>query len=291
MSPTIAATPTPQPSGSTAGRPARSAGTRRFLMCPPRFFAVRYSINPWMDPSQPTDACRALAQWTALRDVFRSLGHTVEEIEPVPGLPDMVFAANGATVVDGRVLGARFRHPQRAAEGPAYLRWFTDNGYRDVRSPEHVNEGEGDFLVADGHILAGTGFRSDRRSHAEAAEFLGLPVVSLDLVDPHFYHLDTALALLSEREIMYYPEAFTPESRAVLREMFPQAVLAGRQDAMAFGLNAQSDGRHVVLNAAATGLIRELGDRGFEPIGLDVSELIKAGGGVKCCTLELRARG
>ncbi|HEX8079392.1 MAG TPA: amino acid adenylation domain-containing protein [Jatrophihabitans sp.] len=123
-------------------------------MCRPRFFGVHYSINPWMDPTQPTDACRAIAQWTVLRELYRSLGHTVEEIEPIPGLPDMVFAANGATVVDGRVLGARFRHLQRTAEGPAYLQWFADNGYDDICWPEHINEGEGDFLVAGRQILS-----------------------------------------------------------------------------------------------------------------------------------------
>lgn len=67
---------------------------RHYLMCPPRYFAVDYVINPWMDPTQPVDRELALAQWTRLRDAYSSFGHTVDEIEPQPGLPDMVFAAN-----------------------------------------------------------------------------------------------------------------------------------------------------------------------------------------------------
>ena len=54
------------------------------------------------------------------------------------------------------------------------------------------------------------------------------------------------------------------------------------------GLNAVSDGLHVVLPAAAKGLAAQLADHGFEPIGVDTSELLKGGGGPKCCSLELR---
>ncbi|MGW6918957.1 dimethylargininase [Kitasatospora sp. NPDC054939] len=267
---------------------ARVATPRRFLMCAPSHFDVTYSINPWMNPEKPVDAKRALDQWTALRDLYLAHGHEVEVIEPLPGLPDMVFAANGATVVDGRVLGARFRHVERTAEGPAYLSWFVRNGYGDVHWPEHINEGEGDYLVVGRKILAGTGFRTDGRSHAEAQEFFGLPVIGLTLVNPKFYHLDTALAVLSDDEIMYYPAAFSEGSRAVLRELFPDAILASDEDAEVFGLNALSDGRHVFLPEVAVGLHEKLRERGFEPIGVELDELLYAGGSVKCCTLELR---
>ncbi|UUU40729.1 dimethylargininase [Streptomyces sp. NBC_00162] len=266
----------------------RVATRRRLLMCRPRHYDVTYSINPWMNPEKSTDTGLAVLQWERLRDLYLELGHLVEEIDPIDGLPDMVFAANGATVVDGKVYGARFLHAQRTAEGPAYLKWFESRGYRELLWPEYINEGEGDILTVGRRLLAGTGFRTDPRSHAEAQEFFGLPVTGLTLVDPEFYHLDTALAVLSDDEVMYYPAAFSEGSRAVLRTLFPDAILATAEDAAVFGLNAFSDGRHVLLPEAATGLKAQLSARGFEPIGVDLSELLKAGGSVKCCTLELR---
>ncbi|MGC9537107.1 dimethylargininase [Streptomyces sp. UG1] len=285
-------TDTITPNGSTydARQSSRVATRRRLLMCRPRHYDVTYSINPWMNPSRGTDTALALRQWERLRELYLELGHTVEEIDPVEGLPDMVFAANGAAVVDGKVFGARFRHVERTAEGPAYLRWFEEHGYRDLLWPEHINEGEGDFLTVGRRILAGTGFRTDVRAHTEAQEFFGLPVTSLRLVNPEYYHLDTALAVLSNDEVMYYPEAFSPGSQAVLRALFPNAVIATAEDAAVFGLNAFSDGRHVLLPAAATGLHTQLRARGFEPVGVELTELLKAGGSVKCCTLELRER-
>jgi len=267
---------------------ARTAVPRRLLMCRPSHFDVHYSINPWMHPDKPVDTELALAQWETLRALYEELGHTVEVIEPQAGLPDMVFAANGATVVDGKVLGARFRHAERTGEGPAYLDWFRGQGFTRLLWPEYINEGEGDYLLVGRRLLAGTGFRTDPRSHAEAQEFFGVPVTGLTLVNPEFYHLDTALAVLSDTDVMYYPAAFTPGSRAVLRELYPDAILATDADAAVFGLNAFSDGLNVLLPQAATHLIDELRERGFEPRGVDLSELLKAGGSVKCCTLELR---
>jgi N-dimethylarginine dimethylaminohydrolase len=264
--------------------------TRRYLMCPPRYFAVEYAINPWMDPSAPVSRELAIAQWTALHDAYVALGHKVETIEPQPGLPDMVFAANSGTVIGGRVLGSRFRAPQRAAEADHYRRWFIENGYHDVVMPTCINEAEGDFAWTGRYLLAGTGFRTDPKAHAEAQEILGVPVVSLQLTDPRYYHLDTALFVLSEEEpnIAYYPAAFSAGSLRVLQRLFPDAVIATDEDALCFGLNGVSDGRNVVLPIEATGLAAELTTRGYEPVFVDISELRKAGGGPKCCTMEIR---
>jgi N-dimethylarginine dimethylaminohydrolase len=267
----------------------RAPSPRRYLMCRPTYFDVTYSINPWMDPSRPTSAEAGLAQWKRLHDTFVELGHDVRLIEPVPGLPDMVFAANGAIVVDGKVLVARFRHPERVDESAAYLDWFGRGDWSVVRQAEYVNEGEGDFLCVGGEILAGSGFRSDLRAHDEVREFFGRPVVSLTLVDPRFYHLDTALAVLGEEEVMYNPAAFSSKSRAILAERFPEAILADEAEAAVFGLNAVSDGRNVILPGQATRLSAQLFERGYTPIGVDLTEFLKAGGNVKCCTLELRA--
>jgi N-dimethylarginine dimethylaminohydrolase len=112
--------------------------------------------------------------------------------------------------------------------------------------------------------------------------------VSLRLVDPRFYHLDTALAVLDSDTAMYYPAAFDDDARAAIAGQFAELIEAKDEDAEVLGLNAVSDGYHVVLAAQATGLARQLSARGFKPVPVDLSELRKAGGGAKCCTLELR---
>ncbi|QTE28972.1 dimethylargininase [Pengzhenrongella sicca] len=264
---------------------------RRYLMCEPEHYTVSYEINPWMDVTRHTDRDLAVAQWRVLRETYLALGHTVETIDPIPGLPDMVYAANGATVVDGVVYSAKFTYAERRAEGPAYQKWFADRGFL-THTAAATNEGEGDLLAVGDLILAGTGFRTDRAAHAEAQELFGRPVISLDLVDPRFYHLDTALAVLSSDPaaplVAYYPPAFSAGSRGVLERLFPDAIIATEADAVALGLNAVSDGLNVVVAPAAVDLAAALRERGFQPLPVDTSELLKGGGGAKCCTLEVR---
>lgn len=250
---------------------------------------MTYAINPWMDPTVPVDLDLAITQWEALRSVYESLGHTVDLISPADGLPDMVFAANGGIVSDGRAMASRFTHPERQHEGELYRTWFGNAGFSPVVHASEQNEGEGDVLRAGDVFLAGTGFRTSIAAHREIERFFGRKVITLRLVDPRFYHLDTALTVLDDTTISYYPPAFDPASVARLERLFPDAILATSEDAEVFGLNAMSDGYNVVLSGRATELHEQYRQRGFNPVGVDLTELMKAGGSAKCCTLELRA--
>jgi len=262
---------------------------REVLMCRPTQFTVSYSINPWMHPDVPTDTSRALAQWDALHRIYLDLGFTVHLVDPLPGLPDMVYAANGGLVFDGTAYGARFRHAQRRPEAPAYSARLADLGLRVVEAAE-TNEGEGDILMVGGRFLAGSGFRTDPAAHEELRRVSGREVVTLRLVDPRFYHLDTALAVVDgERDLVaYLPAAFDGPSRERLEALYPDAILASERDAEVFGMNAYGDGERLVVAAQAVDFPAQLRERGVEPIPVDLSELLLGGGGVKCCTLELR---
>ncbi|MFY1635419.1 dimethylargininase [Solwaraspora sp. WMMB335] len=270
---------------------AATGPSRVYLMCPPEHYTVTYAINPWMNPQVPVDTELAVKQWERLRETLGGLGHQVHLLPARSGLPDMVYAANGAFSVDATVYGARFTHAQRAAEADAHRDFYRELGWRFVQ-PTETNEGEGDlaYLPAayGGTILAGYGFRTDPDAHRRVQETLGRPVVSLRLVDPYLYHLDTALAVLDDENVAYYPEAFSPASQRVLRQLFPDALLASRADALEFGLNLVSDGRNVVLSSEATGMAGKLAAAGYQPILVEFSELLKGGGSVKCCVAELR---
>ncbi|GAB2446057.1 arginine deiminase-related protein [Nocardioides hungaricus] len=266
----------------------RTPSTRHLLMCPPDHFAVRYSINPWMDVDAPVDRDRAQRQWADLRDIYLRLGHRVEVMEPTPGLPDMVFSANAGVVHRGRALVSNFAHAERQPESEGFLRWFRDAGYSPAKIATTQHEGEGDVLTIGGLMLAGAGPRTSKSAHEELRDFFDVPIVALELIDPRFYHLDTAMTVLDERTVAYYPGAFSAASNALIEQLFPGAIRATEEDACGFGLNAMSDGYHVVLSDRAPELHEQLRAHGFDPIGVDMSELIKAGGSAKCCTLELR---
>jgi N-dimethylarginine dimethylaminohydrolase len=273
-------------------RADRVARPRHFVMCRPTHFTVSYEINPWMDTTQAVDADVALAQWEELKATHERLGHTVDVVPGVPGLPDMVYAANGALLTAEGNVGVRFTHPERAGEAEAYASWLEENGFGPVHRPVETNEGEGDLLVVGDHLLAGFGFRTALTAHAELARVLGREVTSLELVDPRFYHLDTALTVLDDDpahpDVAYFPGAFSPAAQAVLAELFPHALLTDEETAAVLGMNAVSDGLHVVLSPRAQRYADLLAERGYQPVPVDLSELLKGGGGAKCCTLVVR---
>src|SRR5258708_39191101 len=130
----------------------RASSLRHYAMTAPTFFAVEYTINPWMDTSTAVATHVAMNQWEALRQTYKELGHTVELVAPVAGLPDMVYAANGGLLVNGKAVVARFAYPQRAGESAAYAEWMARHGF-DPAETRHVNEGQGDLLAVGSIVL------------------------------------------------------------------------------------------------------------------------------------------
>lgn len=261
---------------------------KTYLMCPPTYFEIDYEINQWMKLSDQVDPDRAQEQWQTIKTTYEHLGHQIKLIDPIKGLPDMLFTANAGQVIDGRALVAKFKFPQRQPETAHFQTWFQDQEYQPVKVTDSIWEGEGDCLLVGDRLFAGYGFRSDKASHAELAQFFNRSVISLKLVDPRFYHLDTCLAPLDAQTVMYYPAAFDATSQQRLQDSGLTLIEANEHDAAGFGLNAVSDGHNVVMSDHATTLVAELKRRGFNPIPVDVSEFKKSGGGVKCVTLELR---
>lgn len=258
-------------------------------MCPPKYFDVIYEINPWMHVTNPVDHTEAARQWQNLYNIYiNQLGWDVQLIDPVDALPDMVFTANGALVIGNNVMLPTFRAPDRQPETKLFERWFRDKGYSMFYTPKYDFEGEGDALVWNSTIFAGYPWRSDISSHNEIAKFFNTEVVSLQLTDARFYHLDTCLSVISSDTVALWPKAFTPGSVELIKKHVPRVIEASDDDTYSYGLNAMSDGTSVVLAESATGLIKQYKDLGFNVYPTPISEFQKSGGGVKCLTLELR---
>lgn len=260
---------------------------RSVLMCPPDYYRIEYEINPWMDVRRPVDAGRAQAQWRALYDVLTGrLGVHVEMLDPVKGLPDLVFTANAGLATEGRFITGRFLHPERQREQPTYEAWFRANGYEVATLPEDTCfEGEGDALWLGDMLCAGYGIRTDVRSHQAVAAMLECEVLSLGLVDSRFYHLDTCFCPLDDRRALYYPPAFDEHGQRVITQFVPEPIPVDDEDALRFGCNAIVVGRDVVLQSGCAALEDSLRAGGLSPHPVDLSEFHKAGGSAKCLVL------
>lgn len=277
-------------------------GRPQFMMTDAAHFEVCYQINPWMQPSAwsaESGAFRARAREAAagLKAALLAVGARVETIEGVRGLPDLVFPANAAVVLDGRVLLARFRYPERQGEEAVFRRAFEGLRRRGlvrevVELPAGVvQEGAGDAIWdADRAMFwVGYGPRSSPASAAAIEQAFDQPTLGLELASDRFYHLDTCFCPLSGGAVLYYPPAFAPAALALIRERVPEAlrIEASDEEAAAFCVNAVNLGREVVMARAPASLKARLAAQGFAVTEVDLSPFILSGGAAYCMTLRL----
>jgi N-dimethylarginine dimethylaminohydrolase len=264
----------------------------RILMCPPDHFEVAYVINPWMEGHYAlTDTARALKQWMAMKEIVESRA-PVSLIAPQDGLPDLVFTANAGLVKDGAVALSRFRSKERQGEEAINRRWFEQHDFKILELPPELTfEGAGDALFDSSRALfwVGHGFRSDKDAAPVLEKLFATRTVSLTLIDPRFYHLDTCLAPLGDGALMYYPGAFDENSRAEIETLVPanRRIAVDEADALKFCCNAVALDDLVVLNDASPALQDRLKKAGLTPMLTPLSEFLKAGGAAKCLTLNL----
>ncbi len=279
--------------------------TPTLLMTDPAHYDVSYTINPWMRPEAwhddpESNKRRAVAASAALVDALQSAGATIVTVPGQPGLPDMVFPANAAIVLDGRCLVARFHCAERAGEAAHFAAALEELRVRGLIAevaelPAGVEqEGAGDCIwdATRAQFWVGWGQRSSEGSIEAIRHFFGRPLVALQLATPRFYHLDTCFCVLPRGEILFYPPAFTPESLATIHAHVPEGwrIEATEEDATRFCVNAVALGDTVVMANATPSLHERLEARGYAVRDVGLEPFIMSGGGAYCMTLRLDLR-
>jgi N-dimethylarginine dimethylaminohydrolase len=259
-------------------------------MSPPTYYGIEYEINPWMSRSQQSNRKQAQQQWEALRRLLlEQLSAKVHLVKPQPKLPDMVFTANAGVVWKNKFISSNFRYDVRRGESPHFESWFHDRGFEIIRLPEDRRfEGEGDLLKCGESWFAGYHIRSDINAHQWIADNLESEILSLELTDKWFYHLDTCFCPLSESQALFYPPAFDPYARKVLEHNIPQLIPVASEEAKQFACNAIVAEKAVVMNDGCPKVRQELAGLGFKIFETPLSEFLKAGGSAKCLALIIQ---
>jgi N-dimethylarginine dimethylaminohydrolase len=263
-----------------------------FLMCPPEWYSVEYAINPWMAGNiHRASRDLAFAQWKGIHNVLRGVAD-VRLLHPEPGCPDMVFLGHAALIHHGVAALSSFRHAERQCESGFLKNWLIAHGFLLWETPRETNfEGEGDLTFNDAgtELWAAHGTRTCRAAHPHVADAWHIPVHSLHLVDPRFYHLDTCFATLQGGFLLYYPGAFDAASRVAIEAVYPAShrIAVSEADATRMACCALNIGRTLFTGEVSKDLATRLFDTGFDVVQLELSEFIKGGGGAKSLALRL----
>ncbi|WP_244510159.1 dimethylarginine dimethylaminohydrolase family protein [Natronobacterium texcoconense] len=262
------------------------------------------------------DTDRAREQWRTLKDAYERYATSVAVLDPAETwtaledgeysdedadavspahLPDMVFCANhGLATPDGTgVVPATMATDERAGEPTHFAAWCDDRGYEVLDAPDYRFEGTGDAIWHPEKRLlwGGYGVRTDQRVYDELADRLDATVLTLELTDDHYYHLDVCFAPLDASTVLIQPDAFTADGLATIRTVFDRVLEAPLEESRnGLACNCHCvDGETVLLGAGNPRTERVLSEAGFDPVPIPTDEFQKAGGSVCCLKLELGA--
>lgn len=256
-------------------------------MCRPQYFDVCYEINAWMQTTNRPTSPVAMAQWEKLQQTLASCGVQIELLEQDPAQPDMVFTANGALIRGKLAVLPRFKFKERQAEVKGFKAFLEKRGFTLFEPLNYFFEGEGDALFAGETLFCGYGFRSERDVYAEVVASLEVrSSVLCELVDPRFYHLDTCFCPLNAKQALFFPDAFSAESRRRLESSI-ELIPVSLEDALCFVCNTVVVGKSLVMPAGASATVARVEALGFTVYQVEMDQFIKGGGAAKCCCLWL----
>lgn len=283
----------------------------RVLMCQPDFLRIDIEINEWMDKAHPPHPKRARQQWQRVMREYDKLGVELWFIEAEQESQDMCFTANAGWCRWGKVVLSNFVSPKvakaRRHEPYHYERWFGKYrapllGVEIVQFPlvDVSFEGQGDVVTvgrgkSNSVVLVGYGQgRTDYRAVEALRQihnFQKDQVVGIRLVNPKFYHLDTACLYIPPSTFLYYPDAFDIAGKRIIEGLGMNLLTVDEEDANRFVCNGvfieQEDKTTILMNSPSQKLDDQLQARGYRVVSVDTSEFIKSGGSVRCLTLFL----
>lgn len=270
------------------------------------FFDDGYAINAYMDDHVPVDVDKAIAEHQAIQRAFEKAGIEVVKVDAPVGCQDGVYTANWALVHGRKAIMAHLPNI-RQKEEPYAEQVLRHAGYEIVHPPKELAfSGQGDCLPCGPYLFTGMNYRTSHEMHSFLATETGLQVISVQTVpqtnadgtqtinpvtgwpDSFFYDLDLAIAIIRPDLIAWCPEAFVYESQQRIRALDIEKIEVSIDEAIhASACNLVSTGETVIMGSQAPNLKRDLEAKGLKVITVDVTELMKGGGFIRCTSLTL----
>ena len=261
---------------------------KKLLLCPPTFYDIRYEINPWMDRTNSIDKAKTQEEYNTLTYAYDQLGITYDELGCVEELPDQVFTTDLGHAEKNIFIKANFKYPERQKEAEIAEHYFKDKGYEIKTMPEDVFFEGGDFLKINDTYLFGYGKRSSKEAAAHLSEILHKEILSIELPDEYYYHLDTCVAPLNQDTVLVHEKALTDDGMALIRETFPTIIPTSEEDNKNFACNLVTFDNDLIMTQGISNELKDtLTEKGFRIITIPMSQYLKGGGSVHCVSMEI----
>jgi N-dimethylarginine dimethylaminohydrolase len=286
------------------------------LMSDANYFNDTQAINALMDGKIPVNLEGARAEHSSIKRALELAGIDVKQIASPPDCQDGVYTANWALIKDGKALMSRLPNMRKPEEAYA-LQILKNLGLETLILPDAVERfsGQGDALPYGDVVFTQSPYRTTTAAHPYLKDWLGFSeIIALQTKprrwfnvgpakknkitkwpDSPTYDIDLAIAILrwpSQNQkglIAYCPAVFKRSSRAILKayDGAEKIEVSWKEALKDFALNLVSTGETVIMNSGATNFQAALEEHGLKTITLDLPELRKGGGSIRCSSLTL----
>lgn len=266
---------------------------KKVLMCRPTYLKpvpINEIAKKWQDTT--LDIEKLEKEHKLMIDAYEANGVEVVLLDTDPRMTNSVFARDfGGCIREGYILG-RFREEIRFFERDAYKNKMAELGVPVVSEcTEGLFEG-GDFTFLDDNIIAiGMVARSNPKGIQEIQEQLakyGYKVIGVPL-DEKYLHFDLCFNMVDDKLALAYRAALPQEFLKIIDEMGIETIDVPSESIFELGCNVQALGNKRVISLEQnTYANEEMRKRGIKVTEVDITEIVKAGGGPHCMTFPLR---
>lgn len=284
---------------------------RRVLMTDANNFSVK-ELNLYSHEEIQPNPELARAEHEMVKRALQNAGIEVVQVPSPEGCQDGIYTANWAYCGPNNI-AVMSRLPNVRQGEQNYAREKLRQLGKTILVPKWQRySGQGDTLVCGDRLFLGSGYRSDkemqkfmadtfkfnRESKYDIVPIQTIPAVDEDGLpirnkvsnwpDSKFYDIDLAMGIVDQDTIAWCPEAFMPESQDRIAALDVKQIIVDKQEAEeAFACNFVSTGRRVVMGTGAPKLQAAIEEHGLKTDTLEIHELIKGGGFIRCIALTL----
>lgn len=274
-----------------------------YLVTPEAFSLAAESAqdNVYMDMQQSVSSDIALAQHMKL---VRSLSAILPTIafSGRRETPDAIFPNNVFATAKNKIILGHMRHPVRQAEADrtditGFFRDVLNYRLIDLRQQPGICELTGSLIIDRARNIAYCGLseRCDEIGAQAMMDAFGLKACLMFDLAAGEYHTNVVLTILASRGVIIAPDGFADKrvSDAIAEFYAPNAVVLSIMEKNAFAANAITLSENTVwmsqraadsLSAANQEILKHAR---FSVSAVDLAEIEKAGGSLRCCVGEI----
>ncbi|MBZ5752679.1 dimethylarginine dimethylaminohydrolase family protein [Metabacillus rhizolycopersici] len=261
---------------------------KRVILCQPQYMTIREVINETQEhfKNEGIHIERALEQHGEFVKTLKNNGIEVILLPYHKKYPEQVFTRDIGFTLGQTIFVANMATDVRAGEENVLKQWLEDEDISYYNLEGEIIEG-GDVVIDQETIYVGL----SNRTNQKAAEQLQLLLNQFNVIPISFkdkyLHLDCVFNVVSPEVALIYPNALTKKDIELFSSRY-ELIEVSEEEQFQLGTNVLNIGNKKVLSLPVNEKVnKQLRNRGFQVIEVDITEIIKSGGSFRCCTLPI----